>query len=328
MTPALARTNTRNLGSPVEPATSIGPADLADLMGTFNEVTSKLEATHQALRSEVTRLSTELTETKQQLHRAQELAALGEMAAGIAHEVRNPLGPIRLFAEALVQDLSDRPEQQGIASRIVTSVTRLNAVVTDVLNFSRELRLDPTDQPLSDIVRESTLSALAIAADHDIKIDIDAAVLDSFQVIADDALLTQALSNVVRNACEAAAETPATRARRVSVTASPAMVRTDSNTRRDAVAITVTDTGTGIPEDVKKRIFNPFFTTRETGTGLGLPIVHRIIDAHEGRIEIQNIEDSEGRVQGARISLVVPAPSTSSPAPRQELRIDHPEESP
>lgn len=290
--------------------TGIQAADLAELIGTFNEVTGKLESTHRSLRAEVTRLSTELTETKQQLRRAEELAALGEMAAGIAHEVRNPLGPIRLFAEALVVDLEDRPEQQGIASRIVTSVTRLNAVVTDVLNFSRELRLDRQEQLLLPIVQEASLSSLELVADNEIDLTIDEGSLSGVVVDVDDALFTQALANVIRNACEAAAEAPSASSRRVTVSSAAAIIRDSSSSRRDAVSITVSDTGTGIPDEVKKRIFNPFFTTRETGTGLGLPIVHRIVDAHGGRVEIQNSESDLGAVVGARVALVVPAPNT------------------
>lgn len=305
MTAALTYTNPNPEPKPTQ---GIAPSDLAELIATFNDVTGKLEVTHQSLRAEVGRLSAELTETKQQLRRAQELAALGEMAAGIAHEVRNPLGPIRLFAEALVDDLKDRPEQRDIAGRIVNSVTKLNAVVTDVLAFSRELKLHGTNEPLAEIVADAVMQATPIAHERGIAIEVDSARVAHARVNADAALLTQALANVLRNACEAAAESDQSD-RLVTITATPATLRAPDNARQHAIAIAVTDTGAGIPDEVKQRIFNPFFTTRETGTGLGLPIVHRIIDAHQGRVEINNTTDNRGNTTGATVTLVVPAPA-------------------
>jgi signal transduction histidine kinase len=119
------------------------PGELAELLGAFNDVTGRLQRTHERLQREVAGLKRELREANEQLSRSRRLAALGEMAAGIAHEVRNPLSSIRLYARMLEQDLADRPDQRSIAGRIGAAVHGLDAVVGDVLNFARELRVRP-----------------------------------------------------------------------------------------------------------------------------------------------------------------------------------------
>src|SRR3954465_3945879 len=129
----------------------LAPADLAELLGAFNEVTVKLQASHDQLRAEVARLTQELGEANAQLERSRRLAALGEMAAGIAHEVRNPLGSIRLYARMLEQDLGDRPGEQGVAVKIAGAARVMEGVVTDVLTFAREFRLRPTEIDTSEL---------------------------------------------------------------------------------------------------------------------------------------------------------------------------------
>ena len=123
--------------SPAIPMPALDSADLAELMGAFNDVAAKLQESNQMLTAEVTRLSGELRDANEQLMRSKRLAALGEMAAGIAHEIRNPLGSIGLYAEMLRDDLADRPEQRTCANKIGAAVTGLNRIVTDVLTFSR-----------------------------------------------------------------------------------------------------------------------------------------------------------------------------------------------
>lgn len=304
-------------------ATAPSPAELAELMSAFNAVTAKLEDTHHTLRAEVARLNDELSDTRSQLRRAQELAALGEMAAGIAHEVRNPLGSIRLYAEALAQDLDDRPQESNIARNIVSSVTHLNGVVGDVLAFARELRVNTETLDAADVIDA------AITACHrdDLKATVDVHNLTSqpdTTIDADPTLLRQAVINVVRNAVEAAASnaTNPEPTPRVTVEAKPIALREQSGARREATAIIVTDNGPGIPEDVRTRIFNPFFTTRETGTGLGLAIVHRILDAHNGRVSIEdNPEVTQQR--GTRVTLAIPHTHQHADAQRNGERDTH-----
>ena len=125
----------------VQSSPPLKETELADLMRVVTEVTTRLEATHEQLRSEVARLSGELSEANQQLARSRRLASLGEVAAGIAHEIRNPLGSIRLYARMLIDDLADRPLQQKTAAKIGDAARSLEAVVTDVLTFSKEIKI-------------------------------------------------------------------------------------------------------------------------------------------------------------------------------------------
>ena len=117
----------------------MSPRDLAELLGAFNEASKRLQESHEELRGEVVRLKGELQQANDELERGRRLAALGEMAAGISHEVRNPLGSIRLYAKMLVDDLADRPAERLIAEKIGVAVRGLDAVVGDVLAFAREM---------------------------------------------------------------------------------------------------------------------------------------------------------------------------------------------
>jgi signal transduction histidine kinase len=267
------------------------PSDLGELLGAFTEVTDRLQRTHDSLRAEVARLQDELSSANAQLRRAQELAALGEMAAGIAHEIRNPLGSIRLYANILEGDLRDRPCQREIAGKIGSAVRGLDHIVSDVLDFARELRVRPA------ICDTSAILGRAIDACRERIVSAQAEIRcppghASMELECDPDLLHQALTNLIRNAADAVAENADGRPRRITLGVEPAC---------DTVEIVVEDTGPGMPEDVRQRMFNPFFTTRHAGTGLGLAIVHRIIDAHQGRIEVSNTPDG-----GARIAVVVP----------------------
>lgn len=286
------------------PAAALSQQDLGELLSTFNEVTGRLQSAHERLTGEVARLQKELRGANRQLRRARELAALGEMAAGIAHEVRNPLGSIKLYAKVLVEDLGDRPNEKALAEKIAGAVDRLNAVVGDVLSFSREIRARRAGVNAWDVVSAAVDSARGVGGPG-VMVEADEAALVGVAIVADAGLLSQAVTNVVRNACEAVGEASGTG--RVTVTAERRRVLSASGERGDGCAIVVGDTGPGVPDEVLARVFNPFFTTRHTGTGLGLAIVHRIVDAHGGTVTIRNVEEGGVRT-GAVVELIVPDP--------------------
>lgn len=280
------------------PEHSINATDLAELMLTFNEVTAKLESTHESLRGEVARLNDELRDANERLARSKRLAALGEMAAGIAHEIRNPLGSISLYANMLDEDLAEFPEQRAISRKIKVAVRGLDAIVGDVLCFARENR------PEIAVVDAGLLMDRAIEASCNTDAHACSQIaierlyeVDQIEVSCDPALAHQALVNVIRNGIEAACDRNAAEAR----------LRLDCFERESAqgrteVVFSVRDNGPGVTDEVVERMFNPFFTTRAVGTGLGLPIVHRILDAHGGRVEVGNNEQGVG----ARVELVFP----------------------
>lgn len=289
--------------SVAEPAPSTGalsPTDLAELMTAFNEVTAKLEQTHAQLRGEVRRLSAELRDANEALSRSKRLAALGEMAAGIAHEVRNPLGSIRLYAGMLEQDLADRPECRTVATKIAGAVRGLDAVVGDVLSFARELRLRPMPTDAGELLERAADACRAEAAEV-VRRDLARAPIE---LECDTALVHQALVNLIRNAAEA---NRVSGGRRVWLDAAPGTVDASDSDPVGGVVISVRDEGDGVPPEVIERVFNPFFTTRATGTGLGLPIVHRIVDAHAGRVIVKNNCEQEPGARGATVELRLPA---------------------
>jgi signal transduction histidine kinase len=291
---------------------TVGPAELAELMYAFNEVTTRLQGTHESLHREVTRLKAELHEANEQLQRSRRLAALGEMAAGIAHEVRNPLGSIRLYAQMLEQDLTDRPTQCAVATKIASAVRGLDAVVGDVLNFARDIRIASEPSP----IRQLFSKALDACPDQKhVRIMKRGGAEDesSLEVWCDPALMHQALVNTIRNALEAMVESP--EAEQTLTLDGARAVGHDGET---AVVFTVSDTGPGIGAGVIDRMFNPFFTTRKTGTGLGLSIVHRIIDAHGGRVVVWNNADKAPDARGATFELVIPSRGAAPGANRIE----------
>lgn len=265
----------------------ITPGDLAELIASFHDVTARLQGTHENLRAEVARLEEELREAHDQLKRAKQLAALGEMAAGIAHEVRNPLGSIRLYAGVLTQDLADRPAEQEVARKIAGAVSRLDAVVGDVLTFSRDVRVRAEEVDAADLMNEAADACADLWASHGIAVHRPARERAAVLLRCDPVLMHQALTNVLRNAAEAMAES-ADAGRAVWLSAAKRRAAGVEGRRRPMAVLSVRDSGKGIPGEALSRVFNPFFTTRHTGTGLGLAIVHRIIDAHGGRVAIEN----------------------------------------
>lgn len=278
----------------------VSQTELAELIGAFNEVTSRLQSTHETLNAEVARLKGELYEANQQLRRARELAALGEMAAGIAHEVRNPLGSIGLFATALEEDLAELPDQRDMAMKISRAVRSLDAVVTDVLTFARDLRLDAAAVSVAELLESSLASCadLVQRARVEVRLPDDAGLART--LLCDSSLVQQALVNVLRNAVEAMEMVQGERV--VTISASPCGARSAQGRQRDMIALRICDIGPGVNEDTLKRMFNPFFTTRKAGTGLGLAIVHRIVDAHHGRVTVRNRTGG-----GAEVELMLPA---------------------
>ena len=278
---SVIETTSNGLGTAPE-SPSIDANDFAELVRSFNDVTARLESTHSSLRDEVATLKSELQETHRRLRRSRQLAALGEMAAGIAHEIRNPLGAIALNLEALTEDLFDRPGELELCGRVSKAVTRLDAIVGDVLSFARDTRVRAANVRPSEVIMAAVAHAEDLVDAHDI--DVDLSLDEDLEVMADASLLEQSLLNLVRNACEAMALVDGPR--RLMVGLHSRELRDPERGIIPHAVFEIRDTGPGIPEEVRERMFNPFFTTRAEGTGLGLAIVHRIVDAHGGRLDV------------------------------------------
>jgi signal transduction histidine kinase len=279
--------------------------DLAQIITAYNQVTEKLQKSHETLQQEVLRLRDELASTNAQLQRSKRLSALGEMAAGIAHEIRNPLAAIQLYAEMIAEDLRDSRQPTAVthanASKVVQAVRGLDGIVCDVLSFAREIQPHLRTVHLSELF-DRAIDAHQPAIDAaDVKLLRRYAHQPSLAIDADAVLLHQAILNLLRNAVDAMAHC-----------ACPRVLSLDARAEDRNILLTIRDTGPGIAEADIDRIFNPFFTTRNTGTGLGLAIVHRIVDAHGGAIAVHN----DG---GAVFQLTLPA----SPRAVQMNRSEH-----
>jgi signal transduction histidine kinase len=297
--------------APAMQTNDLGVEDLKLLMQSVDDATQRLHDTHVALQRQVGQLQSELAEANAQLRRSRSLAALGEMAAGIAHEIRNPLGSIRLYVQMLAEDLADAPAPRAICDKITTAVTGMEAIVRDVLMFSRDASPRPTATSAAALFEAALSSCDALLRQSGVEV-VPAAEADR-PLKADVTLMTQALGNLVRNAVEAMQQHEGRR-RRITLESGRAPVRCPDGRRASRVVLSVTDTGPGISPEAQRRMFNPFFTTRPTGTGLGLAIVHRIVDAHGGHIKVDSRPDA-----GTRIDLCLPeAPATGSPSGRAD----------
>jgi signal transduction histidine kinase len=264
--------------------------ELLGVLVRYNEATERLRASHEALNREVGRLTAELEQKNRELERRERLALLGEMAAGVAHEIRNPLGGISLYTDILRQDLAAAGGQPAeIVGRIQGGIRILNRIVEDMLLFARDLRMDVQPQRLMDLVG----GALDLAG-HEVSSSGLRVVLDetglATAVAADGSLVTRALVNLILNAAQAGAGK------------SNAAVRITAGQTPDGwVRVVLEDSCGGIAAEDLAKIFNPFFTRREQGTGLGLAIVHRTIEAHGGRITAAN-----NQVGGATFEFTLP----------------------
>jgi signal transduction histidine kinase len=210
------------------------------------------------------------------------LAALGEMAAAIAHEVKNPLAGIEVMSGLLKRQLPDSPDAQTVLADIIKEAKMANRIVQEVLAFVRPIRLQVEDISISDVVRD----AINMADSHSLKGDVEVRVdvPEALRPLQGDAAqLRQIFTNFLTNAFEAM-----NGAGLVEISAVAQEGDEDSGPDHGGpmVLITVADNGPGIPPEVTDRIFSPFFTTKPQGSGLGLAIVRKIVDAHDGRIDV------------------------------------------
>ncbi len=253
--------------------------ELTAILRTYNDVTERLKWSHEALAGEVHRLRDELDGKNKELQRREHLAALGEMAAGVAHEIRNPLGGIGLYASLLERDLKDRPQEKEIARRIGVGVVNLETIVRDILAFAggAEPRLERAEAV--DVVKSAVAQASARAEAKRVKIDVDDA-LGKYQLRCDFGQIERALLNLILNAIEAVGQNDHVWIRAGRSDGPPEGLETGG----DCVSIVVEDDGPGFAPGALPRVFNPFFTTKDSGTGLGLAIVHGIVEAHGGSV--------------------------------------------
>ncbi len=267
---------------------------LAAALGERRRAEHKVSVLNQELRQSLDALA----RTQSVLVARERMAALGELAATMAHEVRNPLGAIANCVVALRHLPGPRldAQQESVLEIIAEEVQRLDELVRGLLDFARPVEPQPRPEPLEPVV-EGALSAALRAQGTGPRVTVQREVApDLPPALVDVQLLHVALSNLFTNALQAM---PQGGDLRVRIERAPPV-------GASRLQVSISDTGTGMSPEVQQRIFEPFFTTRATGTGLGLPIVQRIVEGHSGEVEVRS-------TQGRGTTFTVRLPCVDSP---------------
>lgn len=211
--------------------------------------------------------------------RAERLMAMGQMAATLAHEIRNPLGSMELYCTLLKKDLASQPDQHKLAENIHDGIKRVNQIIRDCLQFTRDIK--PRWQVVTDFNLLLTKALNQLQTNFS-NCEVNISAHGEQNVELDCALFEQAVVNILSNAIHASSMAYALIERKALVNIS------FGGNHSDTWLLVIQDSGQGIPAEIKDQIFDPFFTTKEGGTGLGLSIVHQIICAHNGIVDIES----------------------------------------
>ncbi|MDF0666370.1 MAG: ATP-binding protein [Nitrospira sp.] len=250
---------------------------------------------------------TRIYQLEEQLQRKERLAAMGELIGRIAHEIRNPLGSVELFASMLQRDLAEQSSAKRYALQISEAVQSMDRLLGNLLLYTRPVRMVRDWHLAEPLIGESIkLAAHALTrVPVDIRVDMGRNV---HSIWCHDGQLKQVLVNLIVNAVQAM---PNGGVLEISLSQEPPETLGTS-----AVRLTVRDSGMGIDPAHRSRIFDPFFTTKAEGTGLGLAIVYSIVEAHQGRIDV---ESRVGR--GTACSIILPHPSMGGDPHEVQVRM-------
>jgi signal transduction histidine kinase len=233
------------------------------------------------------------------------LASLGEMAAGIAHELKNPLAGIEVMAGLLRRQVPAAGDAQSLLADIITEAKLANAIVVEMLEFVRPVRLQVERTNVVDVLHQAVTLAETKVPRRDVEVRMNLEPgLPAIEV--DHHQLCQVFTNLLANAFEALDGRG-----HITISAATATIEPDPSLGPQpptpTIVIDVEDDGPGVPVDAQDKIFDPFFTTKPQGSGLGLAIVRKIVDAHDGRIDVSS---TAGR--GTRFRVTIPVASASS----------------
>jgi two-component system sensor histidine kinase HydH len=256
---------------------------------------------YQELAERLTEMNRKLEQAQEEARRSERLAALGQMSAGLAHEIRNPLGVIKGSAEMLHQKLGDsNPLATELADYISSETNRLSALVTRFLDFARPLHPELAPQEITAVLERALHDVAATIGEGGSSVKIERLYDSNLPlVMLDQDLLERTFVNLITNAYDAMGAAGGT----LRITTA----RMNSGAS-GGVEVRIEDNGPGIPAELREQIFNPFVTTKKTGVGLGLSIVSRIIDGHHGTIRVENGGEGNGS-RGARFVMFFPMQS-------------------
>jgi two-component system, NtrC family, sensor histidine kinase HydH len=236
----------------------------------------------------------EIKRLEEKVRRSEKLAAVGELAAGLAHEIRNPLSSIRGFAQFFKHTLMDHPREQEYAQTMVSEIDRINRVVTDLLSMARPKKLELELADVGALVKRAADLVKSEAKSRNLFLGVF--VQPNMQPVSvDTSLITQALLNLLLNAIQ-------------SVESGNRVAVGTELKSGDQLSIWVEDDGPGIPINLQQKVFEPFYTTREAGTGLGLAIIRSIAENHEGAVQLES--PLPGLEHGCRFTITIPVRAT------------------
>jgi signal transduction histidine kinase len=270
--------------------------EIGQLARSFNAMAQELQGHRERLEQIVAARTAELRRAQDSLVQSEKLAAIGLLAAGVAHELNNPLTSILMNVNLLMEDAGSDPALRAELQRIGEDTVRCKRIIDDLRNFSRRHELDIVPTDLNALVERAlgaldrTIATQGIAVTRELSAELP-------RIPCDPARMEQVLGNVLVNAFQAMPQ------------GGRLVVRT--KLRSERAEILIQDSGTGIADAIRERIFDPFFTTKPQGTGLGLAIVFSIMEAHGGRIEVENVT-REGSLAnasdsaGTRVRLLLP----------------------
>jgi len=284
---------------------------VAMLVNRFSVEIRQQTKRYQELAETLAETNLRLEQAQAEARRSERLAALGQLSAGLAHEIRNPLGVIKGSAEMLTQKLAEsNPLVTELAGYISTETNRLSALVTRFLDFARPLHADLTptditvvlDRALNDVAQVWKRPPIGVEKDYQVSIPL---------VELDEGLTEQAFVNIIQNAYDAMSSNNGG-VLRVHVRAARRNTRERQNV--DGVEVRICDTGPGIAPELREQIFNPFVTTKKSGVGLGLSIVSKIVDGHHGSVRIEDPANPSGdrANRGACFVIFLPAAGQAS----------------
>ena len=237
------------------------------------------------------------TERLKKMYRTDRLATLGELAAGAAHEIRNPLTAIRSTIQYLSKDFSADPVKSEMVTELISEVERINKIVQGLLSFARPSDLNTSDINIEQLINQTLLLVTNTLRKQNVEVEFEY-FTDNTTIQGDAEQLKQVFLNIILNAVEATGKNPPERSRTLIISIEKG---TPINTHSRYLIISFEDSGKGIEQKNIENVFNPFFTTKEEGTGLGLAICYGIINRHEGEIEVKSVPD-----KGTCINIKLP----------------------
>lgn len=230
----------------------------------------------------------EIHRLRSEIARSQHMASIGRLAAGVAHEIRNPLSSIKGFATYFKQRYQDVAGDQETATIMINEIDRLDRVVSQLLELSRPIKIMPQQTTINEFVQTSTRLIEQKARDYHIDIRMELPK-NSKKIHLDRDKISQVLLNIYLNAIDAMEK------------GGDLIISSLPEEGSNSVKIIIEDSGKGISSERLPKIFDPYFTTKSTGTGLGLAVVHNILEAHQGKVEVESKLE-----KGTRFTLTIP----------------------